>query len=90
MEGQEHLGIFHEVGGKMLPQNPGGQEMKSGQREEMCLMAPQGPFDNLPLGWKPQENAHSPIFLFPNDPNGFTNPEGPRGTPETVLAPIHV
>lgn len=47
----------------MLQQNPGDQEMKSGQREEECLMAPQGPFDNLPPGWKPQENALSPIFF---------------------------
>lgn len=30
----------------MLQQNPRGQ-MKTGQREEVCLTASQGPFDNL-------------------------------------------
>lgn len=64
VEGQGHLGIiFHKVGGKMLQQKVGGQETKSGQREEACLTAPQGPFDNLPRGWKPQENARSPTFF---------------------------
>lgn len=47
----------------MLQQKVGGQETKSGQREEACLTAPQGPFDNLPWGWKPQENARSPTFF---------------------------
>lgn len=31
----------------MLQQNPRGQEMKTGQREEVCLTASQGPFDHL-------------------------------------------
>lgn len=31
----------------MLQQNPRSQEMKTGQKEEVCLTAFQGPFDNL-------------------------------------------
>lgn len=73
----------------MLQQNPGGQETKSGQREEACLMAPRGPLTIC--HWDGNHRKMLiPQFFFSNDLNGFSNPEGLRRTPETALATIHV
>lgn len=39
----------------------------------------------LPLGWKPQKNAHSPVS---SNFNGLAHPEGLRGPADTVLPKV--